>query len=211
MKKQECYTIRTISYQVLIIGDKMFSAFFDDLDSYAYRLGAPKLLSPIMLFLYPATWSIGVYRFGNWVTKKINVPIVRQLLFIVYFFFKRLTEILTGIEIAHNADIGRGLFIGHLGGVIIGHSSVIGKNASFHEGVTIGGGGRREKHGSPVIGNNVYFGAGAKVIGKIKVGNNVMIGANAVVVKDVPDNAVVGGVPAKVISYEGSRDFVHHR
>ena len=203
--------ILTTSCQVLNIGDKMISIFIEDLDSYAYRLGAPKWLSPIMLFLYPATWSIGVYRFGNWVTKKINVPIARQLFFIVYFFFKRLTEILTGIEIAHNADIGKGLFIGHLGGVIIVHSTLIGKNASFHEGVTIGGGGRGEKHGSPTIGDNVYFGAGAKVIGKINIGSNVMIGANAVVAKDVPDNAVVVGVPAKVISYEGSRDFVHYR
>ena len=189
----------------------MFNVFLEDLDSYSYKLGAPKWLAFSMLFLYPATWSIGVYRFGNWVTSKFNIPVLKQLFFLVYFFLKRLTEILTGIEIAHNAEIGKGLFIGHLGGVIIVNSSVIGKNASFHEGVTIGGGGRDEKHGSPIIGDNVYFGAGAKVIGKITVGNNVMIGANAVVVKDVPDNAVVAGVPAKVISYEASIDFVHWR
>lgn len=188
----------------------MLKTLIEDLDAYAYRLGLPKWSAFGMIFLYPATWAIVVYRFGNWVTK-CKLPIIKHVLFIFYFILKRLSEVLTGIEIAHNAEIGNGLFIGHIGGVIIVNGSMIGNNPSFHEGVTIGGAGRGEKHGSPNIGNNVYFGSGAKVMGKIKVGDNVMIGANAVVVKDVPDNAVVGGVPAKVISYEGSADFVHFR
>lgn len=123
----------------------MFNYFIEDLDAYSYRLGLPKWTVPFMIFLYPATWPIGVYRFGNWVYKNINVFLFRQILFVIYFIFKRITEILTGIEIAHNADIGKGLFIGHLNGVIIGNKSKIGKNPSFHEGVTIGGAGRGEK------------------------------------------------------------------
>jgi serine O-acetyltransferase len=166
----------------------LLKTLIEDLDAYAYRLGLPKWSAFGMIFLYPATWAIVVYRFGNWVTK-CKLPILKHVLFIFYFILKRLSEVLTGIE--------NGLFIGHIGGVIIGNGSMIGNNPSFHEGVTIGGAGRGDKHGSPNIGNNVYFGAGAKVMGKIKVGNNVMIGANAVVVKDVPDNAVVGGCPLR--------------
>lgn len=185
--------------------------FLEDLDVYAYRLGLPKWLAIFMIFVYPATWAIIVYRFGNWVVTRCKIPFIKQFLFIVYFILKRLSEILTGIEISHDAKIGKGLFIGHLSGVVIGHGSKIGNYPSFHQGITIGGAGRGENHGSPTIGERVYFGSGAKIIGKINVGNNVMIGANAVVVKDIPENAVVVGVPAKTINYNGSEDFVHFR
>jgi serine O-acetyltransferase len=183
--------------------------FTEDLDAYAFRLGIPKYACFLMIFLYPATWAIGIYRLGNWI-HKLRVPIVKQFLFIIYFFFKRVTEILTGIEIAADAEIGEGLFIGHLG-IVIGSRSKIGMNASFHEGVTIGGAGRKELHGSPEIGDNVYFGAGAKVIGKIKIGDDAIIGANAVVTKSFPDKSVLGGIPAVLISNKGSRDFIHYR
>lgn len=185
--------------------------FLEDLDVYAYRLGLPKWCAIFMIFLYPATWAIGAYRFGNWIVTKCKIPFIKQFLLILYFILKRLSEILTGIEISHNAEIGKGLFIGHLSGIIIGVGSKIGNYPSFHQGITIGGAGRGENHGSPAIGECVYFGSGAKIIGRINIGNKVMIGANAVVIKDVPENAVVAGVPAKVISYKGSEDFVHFR
>jgi serine O-acetyltransferase len=180
--------------------------FLEDLDVYAFRLGLPKWSAIFMIFLCPATWAIGIYRFGNWVYNKCKMPFIRQIFFILYFILKRLSEILTGIEIAHNAEIGKGLFIGHLSGITIGHGSKIGNYSSFHQGVTIGGAGRREKYGYPTIGNSVYIGAGAKIIGKIDVGNNVIIGANAVV-ESVSDNAVVVWIPAKLISHEGSMDL----
>jgi serine O-acetyltransferase len=183
--------------------------FIEDLDAYAFRLGIPKYACFLMVFLYPAVWAIAIYRLGNWI-HKIRLPVIKQVLFCIYFFFKRLSEILTRIEIAPDAEIGEGLFIGHLG-IVIGPQSKIGANASFHEGVTVGGAGRRELHGSPEIGDNVYFGAGAKVIGKIKLGNNVLIGANAVVTKSFPDNSVIGGVPAVLISSKGAADFIHYR
>lgn len=186
----------------------MMFKVIEDLDVYAYRLGLNKWASPLMIFIYPTTWPIVIYRFGNWILKKCKIPIIKEILFIIYFIFKRLSEILTGIEIAQNAQIGKGLFIGHLGGVIIGNSS-IGDYPSFHEGVTIGGAGRGENHGTPTIGNLVYFGAGAKVIGRINVGNNVIIGANAVVVKDIPDNVSIGGIPAKILNNKGSVDYIH--
>lgn len=192
------------------IGDNMFEVLMDDLDAYAYRLGYNKKVAPLMLFLYPATWSIVVYRFGNWILKKCNILIVKNILFMIYFIFKRLTEILTGIEIAQDAEIGNGLFISHFG-VIIGTKSIIGNHSSFHGGVTVGVAGRGKNRGSPQIGNLVYFGAGAKVLGKIEIGSNIVIGANAVVVEDIPDNAVVGGMPAKIINYKGSKEFIHVR
>lgn len=188
----------------------MSFTFLDDLDVYAFRLNLPKWAAVFMVFLYPATWAIVIYRFGNWVIK-LKIPVVKQILFILYFILKRFTEILTGVEIAANAEIGKGLFIAHLGGVIIGQNSIIGEFSSFHEGITIGGAGRKDEHGSPTIGNCAYFGAGAKVIGKITIGNDVMIGANAVVVKSFPNNVALGGIPAKIISNMGSKDYIHYR
>jgi serine O-acetyltransferase len=184
--------------------------FLEDLDVYAFRLGLPGWMSIFMILLYPATWAIGVYRFGNFIIK-MRIPGIKHALFVFYFILKRLSEILTGIEIAADAEIGRGLFIGHLGGVIIGTGSKIGRYSSFHEGVTIGGAGRGRDHGSPSIGDFVYFGAGAKVIGRITIGNNVVIGANAVVVKSFPDNVSIAGVPAKIISQNGAEDYIHYR
>lgn len=184
--------------------------FLEDLDVYAYRLGLPRWMSLFMIFLYPATWAIGAYRFGNWVVK-LNIPLVKQLLFIIYFVIKRVSEILTGIEIGVDAEIGRGLYIEHLGGVIITHDCIIGEYSSFHEGVTIGVSGRGKENGGPKIGNLVYFGAGAKVIGKITIGSNVIIGANAVVVKSFPDNVSIAGVPAKIVSQNGAEDYIHYR
>lgn len=163
-----------------------------------------------MIFLYPATWAICTYRFGSWIETKCRLPFVRQILFIFYFLLKRFSEILTNVEISHKSEIGKGFFIGHISGIVIG-SAKIGNYSSFHEGVTIGGAGRGSDHGSPIIGDYVYFGAGAKVIGRINIGNNVIVGANAVVVKSVPSNSVVIGIPAKVISSRGSMDFIHHR
>jgi serine O-acetyltransferase len=118
-------------------------------------------------------------------------------------------EILTTIEISEHAVIEGGFYIAHLGNIVIAHHTKLGRHTSMHQGVTIGGSG----HGGqfPVIGDRVYFGAGAKIIGPVEIGNDVVIGANAVVTKNIPDKAVVGGIPAKVISYQGSMNFVHFR
>ncbi len=110
-----------------------------------------------------------------------------------------------GIELPRGTKVGEGFYIGHFGGIIISGGAVIGRNCNISQGVTIGVAGRGENRGIPIIGDGVYMGAGSKIIGKIRVGNNVAIGANAVVTKDVPDNAVVVGIPAKIISMEGNR------
>lgn len=115
-----------------------------------------------------------------------------------------------GIEIPFTLRIGPGLLIVHCGGIVVG-AEAIGNNVSISQGVTIGSTYRGKRQGCPIIGDNVYIGPGAVLIGKINVGNNVAIGANCVVTTDIPDNAVVAGVPGKVISYQGSEGYVANR
>jgi serine O-acetyltransferase len=119
-----------------------------------------------------------------------------------------LIEITTGISLPFTAEIGRGFYIGHFGQIFVSPDAVIGECCNISQGVTIGQAGRGEQQFVPLIGDRVYLGPGAKVIGKVRIGNDVAIGANAVVTKDLPDNAVAVGVPAQIINFESSRDFV---
>ena len=184
--------------------------FLEDLDMYAYDLGIPKWASPIVIFFIPQTWAILNYRYGNWIWKKCNILFLKQILFVFYFIFKIISQIITGIEISHKSQIGKGLHIRHMGNIVIGMGK-IGDYSSINNGVTVGAAGRDEKFSFPSIGNFVYFGTGSKVLGKIIIGDNVAIGANAVVTKSFPDNAVIGGVPAKLISYKSSNHFIYYR
>ena len=135
------------------------------------------------------------------------------LKFLIFPFFRLILRKYVfkfGISISQNVKIGSGFFISHFGGIIVNPNCVIGKNLNITSGVTLGQVNRGKKKGSPIIGDNVYIATGAKIIGAIKIGNNVAIGANCVVTKDIPDNAVVVGVPGKVISYEGSKGYVNN-
>lgn len=114
-----------------------------------------------------------------------------------------------GIQIGYTVEIGPGFYIGHFGGIIINSRVVIGKNCNISQGVTIGKMNRGDKKGVPIIGDNVFMGPGAKIIGNIRIGNNAAIGANAVVINDVNDNEAVGGIPAKVLSNEGSEGYIN--
>jgi serine O-acetyltransferase len=122
----------------------------------------------------------------------------------------RLVEVWSGIGIAPQTRVGPGLYIGHFGGVIISGDVVIGANCNLSQGVTLGVGGRGASRGCPVLGDRVYVGPGAKVFGPISIGDDAAIGANAVVTGDVPPGAVVAGVPARVLNYSGSFDFVSY-
>ena len=113
-----------------------------------------------------------------------------------------------GISIPFDTSVGEGLYIGHFGGIVVNHRAVIGRNCNLSQGVTLGVVNRGKRQGSPAIGEGVYIGPGAKVVGAVTVGDNVAIGANCVVTKDVPDNAVVVGVPARVISHDGAGAYV---
>lgn len=114
-----------------------------------------------------------------------------------------------GISISPDTRIGKGFYIGHFGGIVVNTDVVIGDNCNISQGVTLGQMNRGDKAGCPVIGNNVYIGPGAKVIGRIHIGDDVAIGANAVVIDDVPNGVAVGGVPARIISDKGSQGYVN--
>jgi serine O-acetyltransferase len=114
-----------------------------------------------------------------------------------------------GMDISRDARIGSGFYIGHFGGIFVSQDVVIGDNVNISPGVTLGGQNRGVKLGCPVIGNCVYVGPGAKIIGNVHIGDNAAIGANAVVVNDVARNTSVFGIPARPISNLGSEGYVN--
>ncbi|WP_447973249.1 serine O-acetyltransferase [Nitrospira sp. Kam-Ns4a] len=127
-----------------------------------------------------------------------GVPVLPRLI-------SQLARWLTGIEIHPGAKIGVGFFIDHGMGVVIGETAEIGDYVTLFQGVTLGGTGKERGKRHPTLGNHVVVGAGAKILGGIKIGDNVKIGANSVVLKSVPPNSTVIGVPARVIKTEGQR------
>lgn len=113
------------------------------------------------------------------------------------------------IQIPSSTKIGSGFYIGHFGTIVINGKVVIGKNVNISPGVNIGRANRGNREGTAIIGDNVYIAPGVKIVGKVSIGNNVAIGANAVVTNDIPDNAVAVGIPAKVISFDGSDGYIN--
>jgi serine O-acetyltransferase len=116
-----------------------------------------------------------------------------------------------GIVIPEYTVVGPGLFINRFGGIYINGDAVIGSNVNLTHGTMLGQQNRGALMGSPIVGDRVFIAAGAKVIGRVRIGNGAVVGANAVVTKDVPDNAVVGGIPAKVISLQGSEGYINRQ
>jgi len=134
---------------------------------------------------------------------------VLKILFPLAWLILRHHEFKYGISISYRTRIGSGLYIGHFGGIVVNHNAIIGKNCNLSHQVTLGAANRGERKGYPVIGDNVYIGPGAKLVGHVVIGNNAAIGANCVVTHDVPENGVVVGVPARVISMEGSGGYIN--
>ena len=131
----------------------------------------------------------------------------------LYFIFRIPLErymVKYGIGILVGTSIGRGLYIGHWGGIFVNVHAVIGENCNIQQGVTVGQTNRGKSQGSPVIGNSVWMGAHCVIVGNIKVGNNVLIAPGAYVNFDVPDNAVVIGNPGKVVSHKGTGGYIDH-
>src|SRR5713226_3753709 len=141
-------------------------------------------------------WVMIVYRFGRW-RYSVRPAILRKLCSLIYRVLFKLVQIATGIELPCEAVVGRNFVIDHFGGVIISGYASFGDNCRIRNGVVVGLR-RVEEKLAPTIGNNVDIGAGAKILGPIRIGNNVLIGANAVVVCDVPDHSVAVGVPAVI-------------
>lgn len=134
---------------------------------------------------------------------------ILRFLFPFCWLILRHLEFKFGISISYRTQIGPGFYIGHFGGIVVNQKAIIGRNCNISQQVTLGVANRGERKGYPIIGDNVYIGPGAKIIGNVVVGNNAAVGANCVVTKDVPENGVVVGVPGKVISLNGSRGYIN--
>lgn len=141
-------------------------------------------------------WVMVVYRFGRW-RYGIRSVLLRKFCSMVYLILYKFVQILTGVELPCEAEVGRNFVIDHFGGIVVSGFARFGDNCRIRNGVVVGLA-RTDDPCAPVIGNNVDIGAGAKVLGRIRVGNNVLIGANAVVTRDVPDNSIAVGVPAVI-------------
>ncbi|MFX1303429.1 MAG: serine O-acetyltransferase [Promethearchaeota archaeon] len=148
-----------------------------------------------VLTSYPGIKAILLHRIAHFFWK-IKMPFMPR-------YLSEISRELTGIEIHPGADIGKDFFIDHGGGVVIGETAKIGNNVTIYQGVVLGGTMIDPVKRHPTLGNNIVVGTGAKLLGPITIGDNVKIGANSVVVKDVPSNSVVVGVPGKIISQEG--------
>jgi len=150
-----------------------------------------------VLLCYPSLKALTVHRLNHWLHNK-NVPVIPRL-------FSQTVRFFTGIEVHPGAKIGKGVFIDHGHGVVIGETAEIGDNVVMFHGVTLGGRGLSKGKRHPTIGKNVFIGAGAKLLGPIKIGRNTKIGAQAVVLNDIPSNATAVGFPAKVVKIKGKK------
>ncbi len=150
-----------------------------------------------VIICYPGFHVLFYHRMAHWLWR-CNARLLARMVSQTGRFF-------TGIEIHPGATIGRGFFIDHGMGVVIGETAEIGENVTLYHGVTLGGTSWRKEKRHPTIGDNVVIGAGAKVLGPFKVGENSRIGAGSVVVHEVPPNSVVVGVPGRVTHRDGQR------
>lgn len=176
----------------------MFKAFMEDARLIAKRDPAAKSVVEV-IFLYPGFHAVCLHRVSHWFYKK-NMSFIAR-------FISQLGRFITGIEIHPGAKIGKGLFIDHGMGVVIGETAEVGENCTIYHNVTLGGTGKDKGKRHPTVGNNVLISTGAKVLGPFKVGDNSRIGANAVVLSEVEPNTTVVGVPGRAVR-RGDRKII---
>ena len=167
-------------------------------DSQRYRMGGGKSLGRNLL--------IPGFRFTFFMRICSYLKYRKSILYMPFYMLLRHYKYKYGYEIHPSTDIAPGFYIGHFGGIVINQKATIGYNVNISQGVTIGSNNRGPKCGFPTIGNNVWIGPGAKIVGRITIGDNVAVAPNAVVINDVPANCCVGGIPAKIISDKGAGD-----
>ena len=148
-----------------------------------------------VLVCYPGLQALFLHRLAHWLYK-VGIPFFPRLI-------SHLARFFTGIEIHPGAQIGKGVFIDHGMGVVIGETAIVGDYSLIYQGVTLGGTGKESGKRHPTLGENVVVGGGAKVLGNIQIGNNVRIGAGSVVLRDVPSNCTVVGIPGRVVYRSG--------
>ncbi len=189
-----------IVLSIIVIFLGIYVLFTDEIRTVKERDPAAKSALEVLL-LYPGLHALVIYRVAHqlWQWK---IPIVPRWL-------SQTARFWTGIELHPGAVIGNNLFIDHGMGVVVGETAIIGNNVLLYQGVTLGGTGKETGKRHPTIGDNVVVGTGAKVLGNITIGGNSYIGANAVVIKDVPPNSTVVGIPGRVTKQEGRKiDFL---
>lgn len=178
----------------------MFRTIKSDIQAVRERDPAARNLLEILL-TYPGLHAVILHRLAHAFCRK-HIPVLPRVI-------SHFSRFVTGIEIHPAAEIGRGFFIDHGMGVVVGETAEIGAHVTLYQGVTLGGTGNEPGKRHPTLGDHVIVGAGAKILGAIVVGDHVRIGANSVVLKSVPDHSTVVGIPGKVIrrrSEEGDLD-----
>jgi len=174
----------------------LFSLIREDISNVMEHDPAAK--SRLEVFLcYSGLHAVWFYRVNHWLWNHRFFLMARGL--------SQLGRLLTGIEIHPGAKIGRRLFIDHGMGVVIGETAIVGDDVTLYQGVTLGGTGKEHGKRHPTLENNVVVGGGAKILGNIVVGKNCRIGAGSVVLRSVPDDSTVVGVPGHIIFREGKR------
>jgi len=187
----------------------MFENVISDIKRYNdehREIGFPK--RAMYVFFRQDMWAIIIFRFGRWANYQCKIPVLTYLFKLIYFFLRKICEIFLGVAIWPDSEIGPGLCC-HYGGTYI--KAKMGKNCTIGQHVIIGHIGGFRGEGVPSLGNNVYVGAGAKILGEVRIGNNVKVGANAVVLTDVPDDMVAVGVPARVVKPRAISKAVHEQ
>ncbi|MFT5103012.1 MAG: serine O-acetyltransferase [Candidatus Latescibacterota bacterium] len=179
--------------------------FNSDLKKYKKYSGKSALT---LLLTQQGLWALWVYRWNNAIYTSKIPSFLKKTLLVFGVIHQKWIEIVTGISLPYSATIGEAFYIGHFGNIIINASAVIGDNCNIAQGVTIGVSGRGAHRGVPTIGNNVYIGAQATVVGPVAVGDNAVIGANSLVHKDVASGTTVVGVPAHEVSKNDSKGYI---
>lgn len=158
----------------------------------------PAVKSKLELILYPSLHAVIFHKLAHF--------LYRKRFFFLARFISQFSRFLTGIEIHPGAQLGKRIFFDHGMGIVIGETAIIGDDCIIFHGVTLGGLSSNKVKRHPTLKNNVMIGAGAKLLGDITIGNNVKIGANSVVLKNIPDNTVAVGIPARIVP-KFSRDY----
>lgn len=161
-----------------------------------------------IVFFTQGFWAVFQYRWAHWVYRKIKIQPFRIIFKGLMFLWQKAIEMTTGISIPASVQIGHSFYIGHFGGIFFNQEVVMGNDCNIAQNVTIGVSGLDEKRGVPVIGHRVYIAANSIVAGKIRIGDDALIGACSLVTSDVASNTTVLGVPAQVISQNGSKEYI---
>jgi len=159
----------------------------------------PAATNPVEILLcYPGVHALIVHRLAHWLHTRLGLRTVARIV-------SHLSRFFTGIEIHPGASIGKGFFIDHGMGVVIGETTIVGDNVTLYQGVTLGGTGKERGKRHPTLEDSVTVSTGAKILGNITVGRNARVGAGSVVVKPVPPDSTVVGIPGRVVRLNGQK------